>query len=375
MLTTSVSSFTICFSFLITNNFIIVSKPLQNNNDTNHNDHNEPHHNHPQRPPPPRPTPPATRLQQEEVETLIDESEETVPAGHPNIDLLNLDKEKMQRPDMISNIQQKKESSFDLLGSFDNSNNPMPDILGSTVKQSAEGAPVNLDDIFGSIAGPNSSLPQSKSSSDLNGLNFNAFGPSVAPSNNFSNAKSSKPAQSSFNTFDSSMKGQEKDQKPKDPFADLGNLGGSLNSNWGKPINKTTPSPIYSQYSSPSHQFGATSASTSPMAPSTPKYQMKSPNEPQRPPDYSRSHFIDPNAANANPNQKPTKTTDIFGDILGQQGYSFVSKGNQGPRTINDMRKEELVKEMDPERLKVMEWVTNILHLINFLLTIFFLIF
>ena len=30
----------------------------------------------------------------------------------------------------------------------------------------------------------------------------------------------------------------------------------------------------------------------------------------------------------------------------------------QGPRTMNAMRKEEMVKEMDPERVKVLEWVS-----------------
>jgi cyclin G-associated kinase len=200
-------------------------------------------------------------------------------------------------------------------------------------------------------------MTQSKSSSDLNGLNFNAFGPATTPAQNLPRAEAGQPP---FRAF-----GAEK-EKPKDPFADLGNLGGSLNSGWGS-TNKTTPSPNYSQYSSPSHQFGqATSASTSPKAaPSTPKFQpqpqpqtqpqMKSPSDSQRP-DYSRSNFVDPNAVNQNTNQKP-KSFDIFGDILGQQGYSFGAKGSQGPRTINDMRKEELARDMDPERLKIMEWV------------------
>lgn len=38
---------------------------------------------------------------------------------------------------------------------------------------------------------------------------------------------------------------------------------------------------------------------------------------------------------------------DIFGDLLGSQGYAFSSKTTQGPRTINQMRKVELAKDMD----------------------------
>lgn len=44
---------------------------------------------------------------------------------------------------------------------------------------------------------------------------------------------------------------------------------------------------------------------------------------------------------------------DIFGDLLGSQGYKFSSKFNPGPKTINEMRREDLVKEIDPEKLKV----------------------
>jgi cyclin G-associated kinase len=87
---------------------------------------------------------------------------------------------------------------------------------------------------------------------------------------------------------------------------------------------------------------------------------MRSPNEPQRP-DYSRTNFEPKtSAANADKEKK-----DIFGDILGEQGYSFGSKMNQGPRTINAMRKEEMVKEMDPERVKIIEWVSE-LSMLNY---------
>ncbi len=45
---------------------------------------------------------------------------------------------------------------------------------------------------------------------------------------------------------------------------------------------------------------------------------------------------------------------DIFGDLLGSQGYSFSSsKFSSGPKTINEMRKEEMAREMDPDKLKV----------------------
>lgn len=58
---------------------------------------------------------------------------------------------------------------------------------------------------------------------------------------------------------------------------------------------------------------------------------------------------------------------DIFGDLLGSQGYSFTSsKSSSGPRTINEMRKEEMVKEMDPDKLKVRIYIHySCLNLVN----------
>ncbi|XP_017777100.1 PREDICTED: cyclin-G-associated kinase [Nicrophorus vespilloides] len=88
-------------------------------------------------------------------------------------------------------------------------------------------------------------------------------------------------------------------------------------------------------------------------ASTTPQHHAKSPANP----DYSRSHFDTAfGKKTAAPDVKP-KPTDIFGDLLGSQGYQFTAKKDSGPRTMNDMRKEELVKDMDPEKLKILEWV------------------
>lgn len=124
--------------------------------------------------------------------------------------------------------------------------------------------------------------------------------------------------------------------------------------NWAPPqpqnVKSAGPSPYATNVSSPSHQYGSSTSSPR----STPFHQTNSPSEPQQPlkPDYSRSHFDQSNGT-----QKPKVGGDIFADILGQQGYNFASKSNMGPRSINEMRKEELVKDMDPEKLKILEWV------------------
>lgn len=50
----------------------------------------------------------------------------------------------------------------------------------------------------------------------------------------------------------------------------------------------------------------------------------------------------------------PKKVSDdTFGDLLGSQGFNFTPKQDTGPKTINQMKKAEMAREMDPDKLKV----------------------
>lgn len=44
---------------------------------------------------------------------------------------------------------------------------------------------------------------------------------------------------------------------------------------------------------------------------------------------------------------------DTFEDLLGSQGFTFSSGKDSGPKTMAQMKKVELAKTMDPEKLKV----------------------
>lgn len=48
---------------------------------------------------------------------------------------------------------------------------------------------------------------------------------------------------------------------------------------------------------------------------------------------------------------KPRASDANFDDLLCGQGFAGA-KEKKGPRTIAEMRKEEMAKEMDPEKLK-----------------------
>ncbi|XP_053679753.1 cyclin-G-associated kinase [Anopheles nili] len=381
-----------------------VTKPSGNTSRQGGTDSTAPH-----RPPPPRPAPPSPQpIRRVSGDETLSESPGSLPNDaaeqeQREADLLNLSKSSHGGDPPKSQPQVSKvEESFDLLGGLSapgtdsNAGNGRPNTDGTSATKTT----AVLDDIFGTFDDGGSSLPTAKSSSDLNGLNlnFDHFGGVAQPAGGspFTNGggqpdATANNANNSFGFdafagvapqafYNSAAPVQPTSAAPqqqptsggpaKDPFADLGNLAAGLaggasgpttSAGWsGKP--GTTPSPRSTQFSSPTHQFsGASTANPSPRAPSTPNHQMRSPNDGQSQarPDYSRSHFEPPkNGGNggAKDGAGGGRSGDIFGDILGQQGYSFGNTKNQGPRTMNDMRKEELVREMDPERVKLMEW-------------------
>uniref|UniRef100_A0A8C4UNE8 Cyclin G associated kinase n=1 Tax=Falco tinnunculus TaxID=100819 RepID=A0A8C4UNE8_FALTI len=71
--------------------------------------------------------------------------------------------------------------------------------------------------------------------------------------------------------------------------------------------------------------------------------------------------------------QKPKVSENDFEDLLSNQGFSTKSD-KKGPKTIAEMRKQEMSKDMDPLKLKILEWIEgkerNIRALISTLHTV-----
>ncbi|XP_055717565.1 putative tyrosine-protein phosphatase auxilin isoform X1 [Salvelinus fontinalis] len=185
-----------------------------------------------------------------------------------------------------------------------------------------------------------------------------------------------------------------------DPFADIGNLGGSLGGGSGfssKPTTPTGTTPAVPPMGSPSRpppspqHGGGWQANTG--LPSwkpggggvggqpgwQPQPQGQSGPSPQAKPSTSHSmpHTSPSNRPNYNisfsamgggaapnvagkqqPNMgtKPKVAMANFDDLLSGQGFAGAKK-KEGPRTIAEMRKEEMAKEMDPEKLKILDWI------------------
>lgn len=280
--------------------------------------------------PPPRPAPPKNPIV-ENIESIVDSasSADEEPINIPSssepptteFDFLRLHSvDEPKAPPQNIPPPKVKEPSFDLLGGFDtNFQDPYPDLIGSALNKPTETnihaskSSGDLEDIFGSIS--NNSVPTMAPNKSSNNLNFMS-------------ANQEPPVTKT--TFD--------------PFADL---APEFNSKPQKQQPQSNP------FMGQQNLFTSSSTSSMPKSnASTPIHQQKSSNEQQRP-DYSRSHFQEPQQAQ---HQKGNKPADIFGDILGSQGYSFGSK-HQGPKSINEMRKVELAQTMDPEKLKVQDWV------------------
>ncbi|XP_036324600.1 cyclin-G-associated kinase [Rhagoletis pomonella] len=342
--------------------------------------------------------PDVTEIKQEDVPRIQ-------PQPSPPIDLLNLNQPQPQLPvqDPQATVMPTSDASFDLLGAFGDDNSsgigsaPIPDILEINVQPTSN---ANLDDIFGSVASPAPKI----------NLEFNSFSvhqPTPTSVNTSATTKVTPTSATgtyfgSVPTFNTNPSKEPSPQNPKDPFADIANLASGLNINFnphtlGSKSTGATPignSPYTTQFSSPTHNassvrtpqsqqpaatvspnhitspsgvggFGASfaagpttfssssSQNTNRPSPQTTAASGGSTTQSNRP-DYSRSNFDTPKSGQNAGAQ--AKNADIFADILGEQGYRFGSKMNQGPRSINEMRKEDLIKEMDPEKVKIMEW-------------------
>ncbi|XP_076026255.1 auxilin [Genypterus blacodes] len=189
-----------------------------------------------------------------------------------------------------------------------------------------------------------------------------------------------------------------------DPFADIGNLGGSMGGGSGfssKPTTPTGSNPSFPPMGSPSRpppspqhaggwqpptgagfpswQAGGGGAGggaggggagwqnqgpgPSPQPKPSPSHTPMAHTSPQNRPNYNVSFSAmgggSPSAANKpqpNMGTKPKASTANFDDLLSGQAFAGARE-KKGPRTIAEMRKEEMAKEMDPEKLKILDWI------------------
>ncbi|XP_076236948.1 cyclin-G-associated kinase [Calliopsis andreniformis] len=295
---------------------------------------------------------------QQEVSQQVDniEEEKKEETKMQEADLLNLgmpESSTLNTPQSIANPE---------LDIFSNSSQNENDLLGGfgvfTQQETKNTVPIVSDPVQNDLLFGHDQ-PTSKNDNTYNNLNMNNFFNQSQPTtvkqevndflfdplagnstNNFlggmqnmkpnaaksPNAEENFPRNSSVPNFGA---------QNKDPFANLASsMGAGLTSSWnGTPRNSNTPQ------------------SASPAPASTPIHS--SPNA-HKPNVTSETNAADSGASG----NKSTKSSgDAFEDLLGSQGYNFFKKAEKdSPKTINQMRKVEAAKTMDPDRLKIAEW-------------------
>ncbi|XP_044754346.1 cyclin-G-associated kinase isoform X2 [Coccinella septempunctata] len=299
----------------------------------------------PQRPAPPSPRPQHIINDYSYKDSSDSDGEATQPLHRDGrsieetVDLLNLNATPPKPAGQPT--RQPPSSGFDLLA----------DLSGST----------NSDNSFGDFS--SCPLPKEPASVNPAGIQSNVdnlFDPFGAPAGNGG-------LLGGWNNFPQVPVNNKVDMEPTNFFTGLGNIGEMYKNQPQAPqINQPfvqTKSPMDT---SP-HHIPHSASQQIPVTTSGPaKNPLRTPSPGHTPlakspadarPDYSRSHFEPLNKTGV-PNEEKAKpkTEDIFGDLLGSQGYKFTQKRDNTPRSINEMRKEELATTMDPEKLKILDW-------------------
>ncbi|NXP36056.1 GAK kinase, partial [Leiothrix lutea] len=157
-----------------------------------------------------------------------------------------------------------------------------------------------------------------------------------------------------------------------DPFADLANLGSGLPGSSTAGLSGSG----FSQKTVPSQKLGS-QWQKSPKPPST-SWHSQTKSSTATKPNYTVNLSViggreERGIRAPSFGQKPKVSENDFEDLLSNQGFSAKSD-KKGPKTIAEMRKQEMSKDMDPLKLKILEWIEgkerNIRALISTLHTV-----
>uniref|UniRef100_H3DEV8 Cyclin G associated kinase n=1 Tax=Tetraodon nigroviridis TaxID=99883 RepID=H3DEV8_TETNG len=142
-----------------------------------------------------------------------------------------------------------------------------------------------------------------------------------------------------------------------DPFADLGNLGSNLPASSGTTFSAKAPSskPLAQPWQSGRPSTGSGSTAKPSTAPPPASTQPPKPNY-----NLNFSSVIggreERGIRGPGFGPKPKVKEDDFEELLSTQGFAS-RPDKKGPRTIAEMRREELTKEIDPLKLQILDWI------------------
>uniref|UniRef100_A0ACB8ES19 Uncharacterized protein n=1 Tax=Sphaerodactylus townsendi TaxID=933632 RepID=A0ACB8ES19_9SAUR len=226
-----------------------------------------------------------------------------------------------------------------------------------TISSSPDNPSLNTPDLFGDFLNPNAPPASGNLSSDPPKIVSSASQPDLlggwdswadtAPVNN---PAPSQPKKSSFEgqafttggptSVSSGLSFSQAKSQNFDPFADLANLRTGL----------------------PSASSGGFSASGfAAKSTQSQKAGIQKPEATRTKPNYTVNFSVigkreERGIRAPGFGQKPKVSESDFEDLLSNQGFSAKSD-KKGPRTIAEMRKQEMSKDMDPLKLKILDWI------------------
>ncbi|XP_067886565.1 cyclin-G-associated kinase isoform X2 [Heterodontus francisci] len=185
-----------------------------------------------------------------------------------------------------------------------------------------------------------------------------AFG-ATAQSSTFSSTSGAASGPSSGTPFSHSK------SQSFDPFADIGNLGSSLPGSLSGGF--TAGGTFTQKQAQPAMGSGSWQAGRTPGSNTATRQQAQQP-KPHQPkpaaqtkPNYSLNFSVigrreERGIRGPGFGPKPKVSANDFKDLLSEQGFSSTVDRKE-PKTIAELRREELTKEMDPLKLKIFDWI------------------
>ncbi|KAK7100826.1 cyclin-G-associated kinase-like [Littorina saxatilis] len=237
--------------------------------------------------------------------------------------------------DFIAFMESKsdKKDEEDLFGTWDASNIQHSGAAARGVfRQQNSGSP--------GLQVPGMGMHKSASTGSAMNMAFSAGGPGMS---------SSQSTSSSLGTGTGPV--------PKaDPFADLGGLG-KTSFKAGTAPRPQTPQQQPQRPSTPNSNGGRQQPPQQQQQPQRPNYNVGGFTSPgPHKPAANASVFgaRDDRGVHKNFGARPKVSASDFEDLLGDAHFTAASRNE--PKTIADMRRKQLVEDMDPDTLKVLEW-------------------
>ncbi|KAL6114746.1 gak [Pungitius sinensis] len=248
------------------------------------------------------------------------------------------------------------------------------DLLGSERSAPSNPAPASNASLFNlnKLVNDAPKMTSSASQPDLLG-GWDSWAAGTAPSMSASASKPSRPSYTNTASGGASM--SKAKSQTFDPFADLGNLGSNLppssNGNFSEPpFSAKAPSTSAKAQAQP-WQAGrpAASAQKKPWLPgSGPGTAPKASSASQAAgPQHTKPNYNlnfssviggreDRGVRGPSFGAKPKVKEDDFEDLLSTQGFAS-RPDRKGPRTIAEMRRQEITKDIDPLKLQILDWI------------------